>query len=108
MPVSILSAACWAISAPWSHVGGAAWYPSGSYLNTSLAYRLGNRTGTSDTLVIGGQTWSPNEDFSSKTTSYILSANNAALTSNPVSLVNISLEEYPSSASPAGCRTAQV
>lgn len=70
-------------------------YPSGAYLDTSLAARLGDRSASAVTLIIGGQTATLNQNFTGMTNAAILAVINASLTTYPISIVNISLEEYP-------------
>lgn len=70
-------------------------YPSGSFLDTSLAARLGDCSSSALTLTIGGQTATLNLNYTGMTNAAILTSINTSLTLYPLSIINISLEEYP-------------
>lgn len=61
----------------------------------TLGVRLGDCSSVNKTLTIGAQTFTFNANYTAQSNSTIIAAINAVLTTNPVSSLNISMEDYP-------------
>jgi hypothetical protein len=72
---------------------GELWIKTGTA--KSLGARLGDCTSANKTLIIGGQTWTANQNYTAQSNATIMASINSIITSNPVEEVNIQYEIYP-------------